>query len=116
MTGSSLAAGSSIRYYDEDMDEDWDQGSEGSGEWADGDDGASTTSSEWATRTEVPTAIAAFPKDLVSPPRELAERLFDVRRFTTMGHGGHFAALEVPELLAADIRAFVGELRLTIGN
>lgn len=40
------------------------------------------------------------------PPRELAEHFFDIRRWTPMPRGGHFAALEEPELLAAEIREF----------
>jgi pimeloyl-ACP methyl ester carboxylesterase len=54
----------------------------------------------------VPRAFAMFPKDLVNAPREFAERFFDVRRFTEMPRGGHFAAHEEPALLAEDLRAF----------
>jgi microsomal epoxide hydrolase len=59
----------------------------------------------------VPTAYAAFPREILHPPRSLAERVYNIRRWTTMPAGGHFAALEEPELLAADIRAFFRELR-----
>jgi pimeloyl-ACP methyl ester carboxylesterase len=45
-----------------------------------------------------------------SPPREWAERLYDVRRWTLMPSGGHFAAAEEPELLARDIAAFFAEI------
>ncbi len=62
-------------------------------------------------RTTVPTGIAIFPRDIVPAPREFAERFFDVRRWTAMPRGGHFAALEEPELLAADLRAFFRPLR-----
>jgi microsomal epoxide hydrolase len=62
-------------------------------------------------RIEVPTAYAAFPKEIVRPPRSLAERMYNIRRWTVMPAGGHFAALEEPEALAADIRAFFRELR-----
>jgi pimeloyl-ACP methyl ester carboxylesterase len=41
-----------------------------------------------------------------TPPREWAERLYDVRRWTIMPRGGHFMAAEEPELLARDITAF----------
>jgi pimeloyl-ACP methyl ester carboxylesterase len=41
-----------------------------------------------------------------SPPREWAERLYAVRRFTPMESGGHFAPVEEPERLARDIAAF----------
>jgi pimeloyl-ACP methyl ester carboxylesterase len=61
----------------------------------------------------VPTGIAVFANELVSegvPPREWAERLYDVRRWTRMPEGGHFAPAEQPELLARDIAAFFAEL------
>lgn len=59
----------------------------------------------------VPCGIAVFPRDLDHPPREFAERSYNVRRWTEMPRGGHFAALEEPQLLAEDIRAFFRELR-----
>jgi pimeloyl-ACP methyl ester carboxylesterase len=61
----------------------------------------------------VPTALTSFSRHHVReaiPPREWAERLYDLRRFTPMPRGGHFPATEEPELLAADIAAFFGEL------
>jgi len=58
-----------------------------------------------------PCAIARFPKEITKPPREWVERGFNVRRWTIMPRGGHFAAAEEPELLAGDIRAFFRELR-----
>jgi pimeloyl-ACP methyl ester carboxylesterase len=45
------------------------------------------------------------------PPRELAERYFDVRRWTELPRGGRFPPLEEPELLAAEIREFFRPLR-----
>ncbi len=54
----------------------------------------------------VPTAVAVFPADIARPPREFAERSYNVVQWTQMPHGGHFAALEQPDLLAADIRRF----------
>ena len=62
-------------------------------------------------RVQLPTAVAIFPKDLVTAPREYAERFFNVQRWTEMPRGGHFAALEEPELLAADLRAFFRPLQ-----
>lgn len=59
----------------------------------------------------VPTAIAVFPHDLAQPPREWAERSYAVTRYTRMPRGGHFAAHEEPELLAADITAFFETVR-----
>jgi len=52
-----------------------------------------------------------FPKDLSHPPREWAERFFQIARWTEMPRGGHFAALETPELLADELRAFFRPLR-----
>ena len=56
----------------------------------------------------VPTAVAVFHQfvDDGTPPREWAERLYTVDRWTPMPRGGHFAAAEVPDLLARDIAAF----------
>ena len=63
-------------------------------------------------RGEVPTACALFPKELLSwPPRSYVERIVNVQRWTEMPRGGHFAALEVPDLLLNDIRAFARTLR-----
>jgi microsomal epoxide hydrolase len=67
---------------------------------------------ECKSRCDVPAGFAMFPKDLSHPPREWAERFFDVRRWTEMPTGGHFAALEEPALLAKDIREFFRPLRL----
>jgi pimeloyl-ACP methyl ester carboxylesterase len=60
---------------------------------------------------EVPTAFAMFPKDLSHPPREWAERFFNVQRWTEFPKGGHFAAMEQPDALARDIRNFFRPLR-----
>jgi microsomal epoxide hydrolase len=60
---------------------------------------------------KVPTAYASFPREILHPPRAWAERVYDIRRWTLMPAGGHFAALEEPEALAADIRAFFRGLR-----
>jgi len=57
-------------------------------------------------RVDVPTAVALFPGDIAQPPRSWAERSYNVQRFTRMPRGGHFAAHEEPELLAADITEF----------
>jgi microsomal epoxide hydrolase len=60
----------------------------------------------------VPTGYAEFPKEILSPPRSLAERTYaNIQRWTTMSKGGHFAALEQPEALAEDVRAFFRPLR-----
>lgn len=59
-------------------------------------------------RIEAPAAIAHFPAE-APLPREWAERRVNVQRFTEMPRGGHFAALEEPELFAQDLREFFGE-------
>jgi microsomal epoxide hydrolase len=59
-----------------------------------------------------PTAYAAFPKEIVRPPRSVAERMYgNIQRWTAMPRGGHFAAMEQPDALALDIRAFFRTLR-----
>ena len=62
-------------------------------------------------RIEVPTAFASFPREILHPPRPWAERAYNIQRWTLMPAGGHFAALEEPAALAADIRAFFRTLR-----
>ena len=62
-------------------------------------------------KIDVPTGVAAFPAEISRPPREWAERSYDLQRWTPMPSGGHFAALEEPQLLAEDIRAFFRPFR-----
>ena len=57
-------------------------------------------------RISVPCSQAVFAQDQVHAPREWAERIYNVERWTVMPRGGHFPAWEEPELLAQDIRAF----------
>jgi pimeloyl-ACP methyl ester carboxylesterase len=62
-------------------------------------------------RIEVPAAAADFPAEIVRPPREWAERIFaDLRRWTEMPRGGHFAAFEEPKLLADDVIGFLSSV------
>jgi len=62
-------------------------------------------------RIEVPTAAALFPAEMLAwPPRSYAERMYNIKRWTKMPKGGHFAALEQPDLLVNDIRAFARTL------
>jgi pimeloyl-ACP methyl ester carboxylesterase len=58
-----------------------------------------------------PLGFAAFPGEVAVPPREWVERVYDVRRWTQMRRGGHFAAMEQPDALASDIRAFFRPFR-----
>ena len=63
-------------------------------------------------RVEVPTAAALFPQEILSwPPRSYVERIYNIERWTEMPCGGHFAALEQPELLVNDLRAFARAFR-----
>ncbi|WLE63488.1 epoxide hydrolase [Burkholderia plantarii] len=64
-----------------------------------------------AERVIPPLGMAAFPRELPTPPRAWLERVFDVRRWTAMPRGGHFAALEQPGLLVEEIRAMFRPLR-----
>jgi pimeloyl-ACP methyl ester carboxylesterase len=59
-------------------------------------------------KVTAPTGMAVFANEFVpegEPPRELYERLYNIRRWTVFPRGGHFAAAEEPDLLADDIRA-----------
>ena len=58
----------------------------------------------------VPTAGAIFPREIYFTPRAWAESRYNIVRWTVMPRGGHFAALEEPELLVDDVRAFFREL------
>jgi len=60
-------------------------------------------------RGTTPTAVAVFPMDF--PVRSLAEKTHNVVRWTEFSRGGHFAALEAPDLLTADLREFFRTLR-----
>lgn len=67
---------------------------------------------EAGERITPPLGFARFPKELVRPPREWPERFFNLVQWTDMPRGGHFAAMEQPELLAADVRKFFRALRV----
>jgi pimeloyl-ACP methyl ester carboxylesterase len=58
------------------------------------------------TRLDTPVGHAAFPKEIIAAPRSWCEAAFNVVHWTDMPRGGHFAALEQPELLLEDIRTF----------
>ena len=60
---------------------------------------------------QVPVACALFPKEINVPPRKWVEAQIPIARWTEMPRGGHFAAMEVPDLLVEDVRAFFRELR-----
>ena len=60
---------------------------------------------------DVPTAAALFPKEVYLPPRKWAEARYNIVQWTEMPRGGHFAALEEPELYIEDVRKFFGSQR-----
>ena len=61
---------------------------------------------------DVPVGYAEFPREILHPPRSVAAQTFsDIRRWSVMPRGGHFAAMEQPEALAGEIRAFFRDLR-----
>ena len=61
---------------------------------------------------DVPMGYVEFPKEILRPPRSVAERMYtDIRRWTVMQKGGHFAALEQPAALVDEIRSFFRALR-----
>ncbi len=63
-------------------------------------------------RVEVPTGCALFPAEMLAwPPRSYVERLYNVQHWTEMPRGGHFGAMEEPELMIEDVRAFARQLR-----
>jgi len=61
---------------------------------------------------DVPMGYCEFPREILRPPRKTAQRVFtDIRRWTVMPRGGHFAALEQPMALAGEMRAFFCDLQ-----
>jgi epoxide hydrolase len=59
----------------------------------------------------VPTAVAVFPKEIRIPIQSWVEKSYNLQQWTEMPRGGHFAAMEEPELLVADIRTFFRKFR-----
>ncbi len=62
-------------------------------------------------RVEVPTGCAIFPGEIIKMPKSWAENLYNVTHWSRFDRGGHFAALEEPDLLVPDIRAFFRTVR-----
>lgn len=63
-------------------------------------------------KVTVPSGYAAFPKEIIRPPRSIAETVYEnIQRWTPMDKGGHFAAMEQPTVLANDIAAFFRGIR-----
>ena len=90
----------------------WATGAIGSSFWPYYDRRHSTWPIPEGARIETPTGYTEFPKEILRPPRSFAQRLYaNIQRWTVMEKGGHFAALEQPEALAREIRAFFRPLR-----
>jgi len=62
-------------------------------------------------RVEVPTGGAVFPREILRASRRFAERSYHVVHWSSFDRGGHFAALEEPDLLVEDVRAFARHVR-----
>jgi len=62
-------------------------------------------------RVEVPTGVARFPKEILRFPRTWVEANYNVVHWTDMPRGGHFAAMEQPELFVDDVRKFFRRVR-----
>jgi pimeloyl-ACP methyl ester carboxylesterase len=68
-------------------------------------------SAERQERVTVPTGVARYPKEVLRYPRAWVERAYHVTYWNELPRGGHFAAMEQPELFVADLRAFLATLR-----
>ena len=63
-------------------------------------------------RVEVPCAMAVFPEEMLGwPPKSYVDRIYNVQQWTEMPRGGHFGAMEEPDLMVEDIRKFARSLR-----
>ena len=83
--------GSSVRMYYDNQRGTWEMGKD--------------------EQVPAPAAVAVFTGEISRPPKEWADRSYNVCRWTEIASGGHFAALEEPVLLAEDIRAFFRSYR-----
>ncbi|MBM37102.1 MAG: epoxide hydrolase [Actinomycetota bacterium] len=63
-------------------------------------------------QVDVPTGVACFPKEIIPPVRSWSEGTYtDIRQWTKMPRGGHFAAFEQPDLFVEDVRSFFAQVR-----
>ena len=62
-------------------------------------------------QNDVPTGVALFPKEIHVPPRKWVEKYYNLVHWTEMPRGGHFAAMEQPQLFVDDVRKFFRALR-----
>ncbi|GGU91462.1 microsomal epoxide hydrolase [Actinomadura cremea] len=101
LTGT--AASAAQVYYEENTANAWSDG-----DWGEGTDGG--TDGGWEPeRGTVPTGVLVSAHDVTVRP--WAERDHDVVRWTELGRGGHFLAMEEPDLLVDDLRAFYASVR-----
>ena len=64
-------------------------------------------------KIDIPTAIAAFPKEMSEwPPKTYVERIFNIKQWTDMRSGGHFASLEQPEVLVSNVLEFFKKIKI----
>jgi microsomal epoxide hydrolase len=68
------------------------------------------TASQARGKISVPTGFARFPAEFSAPPREVLERVFNLVHYTEQPRGGHFAAMEQPDLWANDVARFFSSL------
>ncbi|VBB30849.1 unnamed protein product [Acanthocheilonema viteae] len=59
-----------------------------------------------------PTGYAVFPEDVIKQSEEAVRTMYNLTHYKEIERGGHFAALEEPKLLAADIIKFVKTIQL----
>ncbi|MDG5821453.1 epoxide hydrolase 1 [Natronococcus sp. A-GB7] len=59
---------------------------------------------------DVPTGHARYPAEIIKTPRSWAEEIYDIARWNEMSEGGHFAAMEVPDLFVEEVRSFFREV------
>jgi microsomal epoxide hydrolase len=78
--------------------------------WAENDRPDPRVNWNTPTRSLVPAGVAVFPKEVMRPIRRLAERYDNIVHWTEFDRGGHFAAMEAPDLLVGDIRTFFRSL------
>jgi len=62
-------------------------------------------------RVALPTGVASFPKEILRSTREWCEPSYNITHWTSMPRGGHFGALEQPDLFVDDVRAFFATVR-----
>ncbi|BBZ15657.1 hypothetical protein MBRA_58520 (plasmid) [Mycobacterium branderi] len=64
-----------------------------------------------AGSVDLPTGVAAFPKEIIRSPRAWCEANYNITHWSDMPRGGHFAAFEQPQLFVEDVRAFFAGYR-----